>query len=266
MTTSQAPGSRGASYEIKLPPPGVRHEQDNEWCLVRVDGTERRIRFHDYGDIYRHDGLYEQLFYDVLECSSPETVVGLLREELARASADPAGLTALDIGAGNGMVAEELAAAGIGSIVGVDIIPEAAEAAERDRPGLYDAYLVEDLTALSARARDALDEHDFTLLTCVAALGFGDIPPAAFASAYDLLPTGAWLAFCIKEDFVESNGTPRGGFAGLIRELVERGSLEVSARKRYRHRTATNGDPLHYVAFVARKAGPEPATPLVAEH
>ena len=37
-----------------------------------------RLRFHDYGSIYERPGLYEYLFYDLLECRSPERGVGLL--------------------------------------------------------------------------------------------------------------------------------------------------------------------------------------------
>ena len=40
-------------------------------------------------------------------------------------------LRVLDVGAGNGMVGEELDRMGAKHIVGVDIIPEAAEAAQR---------------------------------------------------------------------------------------------------------------------------------------
>jgi hypothetical protein len=34
------------------------------------------------------------------------------------------------------------------SVVGVDIIPEAQEAADRDRPGVYEDYYVVDLTRM----------------------------------------------------------------------------------------------------------------------
>ena len=63
---------------VEFPPDGESLAQDHEWCLVHVDGDARRIRFHDYDEIYRIPGLYEHLFYDVLECCSPETVRGLL--------------------------------------------------------------------------------------------------------------------------------------------------------------------------------------------
>ena len=38
--------------------------------------------------------------------------------------------------------------AGVDTVVGIDIIEEAAMALERDRPGIYSEYFVEDLTSL----------------------------------------------------------------------------------------------------------------------
>ena len=250
-----------ASYEITFPPNGSL-SQDEEWCIVRMNGTERKLRFHDYGDIYDIPGLYEQLFYEHLECSSPETVVGLLQRELDATDVDPGALRVLDVGAGNGMVGEQLADIGIGRLVGADIIPQAAAAAERDRPGLYDDYLVVDLTDLAPDVRRDLESQELNLLTSVAALGFGDIPPVAFATAYDVLVPDGWLAFCIKEDFLEDEGS---GFARLIRELVEREMIELRVQERYRHRNSSSGEPLHYVAIVAAKRSHDPAGAIAAQ-
>jgi hypothetical protein len=254
--------ARATRYEITFPKDGVLG-QDEEWCSVRANGSERRVRFHDYDEIYEIPGLYEQLFYDHLECCSPETVVGLLCRELARAGIDPGALNVLDVGAGNGMVGEQLAAIGASTIVGADIIPEAAAATDRDRPGVYDDYLVLDLTALGDDVRRDLESRQLNALTCVAALGFGDIPPAAFATAYDLLAPEAWLAFSIKEDFLDEDGG--SGFARLIRELVDRDMIDLRAQERYRHRLSASGSPLHYVALAAAKRTDAPAAPLVAE-
>lgn len=248
-------------YEITFPSDGTLR-QDEEWCLVHENGTTRKVRFHDYGEIYEVPGLYEQLFYEHLECSSPETVARLFGRELSRSGVDPASLKVLDVGAGNGMVGEQLAQVGADTIVGVDIIPEAAAAAERDRPGTYDDYLVLDLTAIDDDIRRGLESRELNALTCVAALGFGDIPPAAFAAAYDVLAPSAWLAFSIKEDFLEERGG--SGFAQLIRELVDRGMIEIRAQRRYRHRLSASGEPVHYIALVAARLSPEPAAPFAA--
>lgn len=248
-------------YEITFPEESALG-QDEEWCLVRADGATRKLRFHDYGEIYEVPGLYEQLFYEHLECSSPETVARLLGRELRRSGVDATTLNVLDVGAGNGMVGEQLAEVGVERMVGVDIIPEAAAATERDRPGIYDEYLVLDLTALENGTREELESRKLNALTCVAALGFGDIPPAAFAAAYDVLSPGAWLAFSIKEDFLEERGG--GGFARLIRELVDKGMVEIRAQRRYRHRLSATGEPVHYIALVAAKQSGHDAAPLAA--
>lgn len=253
---------RSVQYEIHLHANGAGGEldQDQEWCEVAFNGSRRRIRFHDYGEIFALPGLYEQLFYDQLRCTSPQTVVGLLSEQLTSDGAHAGHLTALDVGAGNGMVGEELRSIGVSSVTGVDLIPEAAVAAHRDRPGIYADYRVVDLTELPESSRKELEARRFNCLTCVAALGFGDMPPAAFAAAYDLILPGGWLAFNIKEDFLD--GGSDSGFSGLIRTLVDHQAIEVRAQKRYRHRLSIAGDPLHYVATVAVKRDGRPARAL----
>jgi SAM-dependent methyltransferase len=237
-------------------------EQDHEWCRVTVDGRTRDIRFHDYDEIYSIPGLYEFLFYERLKCCSPEVVRGLLEEELESDDVDPAGLRVLDLGAGNGMVGEELVDMGAGSIVGIDLLPEAAAAARRDRPGVYDDYFVLDLTELSGECRRDLRSRRFNTLVTVAALGFGDIPPLAFAEAFNLVCDGGWIAFNIKEHFLD-DGDPTG-FSRLIGRLLETGIVEQRAEKVYRHRLSTSGDALEYVAIVGVKRSDVPAD-LIAE-
>ncbi|MEX1142498.1 MAG: methyltransferase domain-containing protein [Thermoleophilaceae bacterium] len=240
--------------EVRIPDEasGAR-DQDEEWCEVHVDGEVRRIRFHDYAEVYSIPGLYEQIFYEKLECDSPRTVCSLLDRALRDGDVSPGDLSVLDVGAGNGMVGEELAQLGADTIVGVDIIEEAAAAAERDRPGIYDDYKVMDLTDPPADDHRDLREHGFNCLTTVAALGFGDIPPEAFATAYDLVETDGWVAFNIKEDFVDEANP--SGFSRMIRGGLDDGALELAADHTYQHRLAVDGDPIHYVAMVARKRG-----------
>ncbi|MGI8846559.1 MAG: class I SAM-dependent DNA methyltransferase [Thermoleophilaceae bacterium] len=224
-------------------------DQDEEFCEVAVDGEIRKIRFHDYHEIFKLPGLYEQLFYEELKCDSPRTVADLIGEQLD--GEQRAALRVLDVGAGNGMVGEELDELGAGTIVGVDIIEEAAEAAERDRPGLYDDYFVVDLTDIPADARTELEAKRFNCLTTVAALGFGDIPPEAFSAAYNLVDDDGLIAFNIKEKFVEDGD--RSGFEQMIQTALDDGTMELQAQRRYRHRLAVSGDPLYYIAIVARK-------------
>ncbi len=225
--------------------------QDSEWCEVLIGDERRRVRFHDYHEVYRVPGFYERLFYEKLRCNSPFRVARLFRSILRENRQSPRDLRILDVGAGNGMVAEELRRIGARKLVGVDIIPEAKTAAERDRAGLYADYAVADLTDLPEPLEERLRKHNLNALTCVAALGFGDIPDKAFLKALDLIDTPGWLAFNIKEDFIEERNP--AGFAKLIRDLCASGVIQVQAYRRYRHRLSTAGKPLHYVAMVARK-------------
>lgn len=238
-------------FDVTFPDINAGADQGDEVCDVVIDGERRRIRFHDYEQIYAIEGLYEHLFHERLDCRSPTVVCDLLREQLEAGGHPPEQLQVLDVGAGNGMVGECLAAMGCGTIVGVDILPEARDAAERDRPGVYTAYLVGDLAVPSPEMREALESYRFGVLTTVAALGFGHIPPDAFQYAFDLLVPGGWLAFCLKEDFLEDEEP--SGFAELIRRLIADDTIEVFAERRYRHRLSAAGEPLFYMAMIARK-------------
>jgi predicted TPR repeat methyltransferase len=242
-------------YEISFPEADRAADQDGESCVVRIDGEDRRIRFHDYNEIYALPGLYEQLFYDELKCVSPTVLSELLTDTMAETGVDPGTVDVLDIGAGNGMVGEELDKRGIRSVVGIDIIDEAADAAERDRPGVYDDYHVADLTDLPKGLERELEERRFGSMTTAAALGFGDIPPLAFAMACNLLDDDAWVAFTIKDAFLEEE---ESGFSTLVKQLIDSGRFEVLAERRYRHRMAVDGRELYYVAVIARRRQPVP--------
>ena len=140
---------------------------------------------------------------------------------------------------------------GVESVVGVDIIDAAADATERDRPGIYEDYVVTDMANLSDRQRSLMETFEFNCLTCVAALGFGDIPVGAFVEAFNLIADGGSIAFNIKEDFL--NGKDTSGFSRLIQTMTDLDVLSIRSRKRYRHRFSTSGDPLFYAAMVGIK-------------
>jgi hypothetical protein len=148
-------------------------------------------------------------------------------------------------------VGQELRRLGVETLVGVDLLEEAAEAAERDRPGLYADYLACDLTDLQPDERERLQRIEPNLLTTVAALGFGDIPCEAFLTAFDLVAEGGWVAFNIKAAFLED--ADRSGFAECVADLLASGALEERTRRRYDHRLSISGDALEYVAIVGVK-------------
>lgn len=245
------PGAR-RRFSIRFPEKRADgYEQDQEWCEVYLDGEWRKFRFHDYDEIYQVPALYERIFYHKLKCVSPTRVVGLLKEALRDNQERPEDLRTFDVGAGNGMVGQELRTVGAQCVVGTDIIPEAHMAADRDRPGVYDDYLVADLTSLAPEQERRFQEAELNSMTCVAALGFGDIPPLAFANAFNLVRDEGWIAFNVKDLFLSPEDET--GFSRLIKSMLERGAMEMHAYRRYCHRLSMHGERLYYVAIVARK-------------
>ena len=254
MTPDSAGSTTTDDFVLRLPDEAsAAADQDEEWCEVEHEGRTRRLRFHDYTDIYSIPGLYERLIYEELRCESPRVIAGLMSDELERRGADATSLRVLDLGAGNGIVAEELREVGAEHFVGVDIIPAAADAAERDRPGLYDDYVVCDLLDYDDKTRERLDRHRLNALTCVAALGFGDIPPEVFCEALRRVEAPALVAFTIKETFLGEKDP--SGFSETIERLKADGTLKELASERYQHRLSWAGEPLHYIAVLAEKTG-----------
>ena len=222
--------------------------QDTAYFYLMQDGDSRKIRFHDYNEIYKIPGLYEELFYKQLKCQSPDKLRQMLKTQVGESFSD---LRVLDLGAGNGMMGEALKAEGASYIVGVDIIPEAEVATKRDRPGIYDGYFVEDFCNLSDERRQDLSSRSINCLTSVAALGFGDIPAKAFIEAFNLVENGGWIAFNIKETFVQDADT--SGFSKLVKDLIISKYFDLYHFERYRHRMSLDGEPLYYMAIVGKK-------------
>lgn len=242
--------------EIRMPEIEDQVSQDEEWCEIVLDGTKKRVRFHDYGKLYEIPGVYEEIFYNKLKCCSPSYVVNLLQSVIEEAGDKMSDQRVLDVGAGNGMVGDELVSRGIQYISGVDLIPEAKEAALRDRPKVYNDYFVADLTDFPREYEQKIRSAKLNCVTTVAALGFGDIPPLAFLKSLELIDTPGWLAFNINENFIKDDET--SGFNRLIRFLSREEYILIYAYRRYRHRLSVSGDPLYYVAMIAQKINPVP--------
>jgi SAM-dependent methyltransferase len=241
-------------HRIQFPPADVRELCQDEVYFYLLDGdSKEKIRLHDYDRIFSVPGLYEQVVYERLKCVSPKTVVDVLRRSVHQAHQSLNELRVLDLGAGNGMVGDELKKQGISRLVGVDIIPEAEAATERDRPGVYDAYYVMDFCSLNDDERDELKAWSFDSLVSVAALGFGDIPVRAFLEAFNIIGKDGWVAFNVKETFLDRSDD--SGFSQLIRELIFSEYLDLYHLERYRHRYSIEGEPLYYFALGGKKTG-----------
>jgi len=245
-------------HRIQFPKPEISNlNQDEVYFYIQEGDQKRKIRFHDYDKIYNVQGLYEQIFYDRLKCTSPEKVATILESSLKQSEDNLSELRILDFGAGNGMMGEALKKHGVSRLIGVDIIPEAYEATLRDRPELYDAYYVEDFTTLSEDKKEDIASWQCDCMVTVAALGFGDIPTKAFFEAFNIITTRGWIAFNIKETFFDTRD--ESGFSKLIRELIFSKYLDVYHIERYRHRLSIEGEPLYYFAIAGRKNADVPA-------
>jgi len=245
-------------HRIQFPKSGSsKLDQDEAYFYLQGSGGQRRIRFHDYGEIYQVQGLYEQVFYDRLKCTSPVKVATILESAVRQSQENFTELRVLDLGAGNGMMGEALKEHGISRLIGVDIIPEAYEATVRDRPGLYDAYYVENFTTLDEEKREDIASWQCDCMVTVAALGFGDIPTNAFIEAFNIISAEGWVAFNIKETFFDKSD--KTGFSSLIRELIFSEYLHIYHIERYRHRLSIEGEPLYYFAIAGRKNADVPS-------
>ncbi len=239
------------NFKVKIPETDKSIRQGEEPFIIEYKGTEKRIKSHDYDEIYKVPGLYEYLFYDKYKCDSPNVVCSELVKEVENTPMKISDLKVLDVGAGNGMVGEELKSVGADSVFGIDIIKEAAEAIKRDRPGIYEDYFIEDLTNLSVEAREKIEKWSPNCMTIVAALGFDDIPPEAFAEAYNMISEQGWVAFNIKDEFCSKGD--QTGFSNLIDDMTDSGVFSVKSKKRYRHRFCQDGTSLNYFAVIGKK-------------
>ena len=237
-------------FEIKLPESDRNLPIHKEYFWLSQNGMKRKLRLHDYVEVYRIPYLYERLM-EKLHCQSPTLVPSLLVEQATKAGDAFEDLVVLDIGAGTGMVGKTLSNLGVKSITGVDILPEAAEAAERQNTGVYDNYYVEDLTDLSEATQQELNSRGFNCLVCCSALSNGHVPADALSTALNAIAANGWIAFNIPKYIWENKG--EGGLVQLHPWIARSDIMEIIATHPYQHRIYTDGRSLEYVAIIARK-------------
>lgn len=221
---------------------------------VEFGPVRERVAFHDYAALYAVAGLYERIFCDELGMRSSQRLVGLYAEALKQLGRLPAGERVLDLGAGNGLGGEELRRIGVGRVVGVDLEPMARRAANRDRPGVYDDYLVGDLASMPETEFAALTAMEPTAVLALSALGPGHAPPAVLDRALRFLPGGGLFAFAVMPALLPESDDPVGlrtGYPDFLVELFAHNADEL-ARYDYVHRRQTDGSDHHAVAFVGR--------------
>lgn len=240
-----------SEYKIEFPSTEFRLDQNEEWIIIHSEGRDEKVGLHHYARLYEIPGLYEEVIYKRLKCNSPQVICGLLKKELQKKGEGSQNLRALDFGAGNGIVGEYLKQKiRCDVLVGVDIITEAHDAAQRDRPGIYDDYYVMDLSQPKKFEEKKLEMWNFNVLLTIGALGFNDIPTRAFINAFNIVENDAWVAFNIKDEFLSENDD--SGFKNVIDSMMGE-SLNVLQIRRYCHRLSLSGEQLYYYAIVGKK-------------
>lgn len=233
-------------FSIRLPKENHKCDQTEEWFVLETAESTRKLRIQDYPKVYRVPGLYEAVVYDTLKCHSHERFADILRCALTERGELAHDVSILELGAGNGVVGEKMKGLGIGKLIGLDLLPEARDAALRDRPNVYDKYVVADLTK-----ENPLEDHIFDGLVVVSALGLGGVPSAAFLQAAKLLRPGGMIGLTFKSEFL--NPDNKHEFGILLRDLLYRGLIELEVLQRYRHRYTIAGDSIFYTALIAKK-------------
>ena len=165
--------------------------------------------------------------------------------------------------AGNGIVGAELRkqlgdALGVESLVGTDLLESARTATIRDRPGVYDDFVIADLARLDELEAIQLKENWFSVVTICAALGPGkdDLPLEAFDSAIGLLRMGGLLAFTVNE---RNNQPSHPARWRMFLEGIDKGgethwkNMQEIEKQKYRHRKNVQGKWIEYTALIYQK-------------
>lgn len=233
-------------YEVEIDPTVPAVQGDEFFVVVR--GDERlQINIHDYDAIYAVPGLYEHVLQLRLQCRSPQTMAAALSARVAASEGAGAGVRCLDVGAGSGMSGAALSVAGLTPTVGLDVSPVAAAAVQRDRPGLYERYVVGALGEIDLPP--LINTYRLNALVSSAALTGGHIEPDVLAETWAAFAPGDWLAFtCLAERADQA----RAGFEAWT---------DFELDEQFLHRTLTTGEPVFFRVLVGRRrAEPTPGS------
>jgi predicted TPR repeat methyltransferase len=222
---------------VRFPQQGVGDPNEEAFEVTFDDGHVERFTMHDYARVYAVPGLYEEVVQRMLRCATPDKIAELL----AGSAHDD--LRVLDLGAGNGVSGEALAAAGARPVVAIDVEPEARVATLRDRPGLYELVLTADVAALTSDEAAAIRALRPNALTLVGALGNDHVAPEGLAAAAALLTDDALIAYAYP-DYEDD--------AALQQALADLGVIAETARERYVHRRTAAGGVRTWEAVVVR--------------
>ena len=156
-------------------------------------------------------------------------------------------LRVLDIGAGNGVVGEELHARGAQVVAGTDGVVAARDAARRDRPELYEVYEIAGVDEFAVEQLVA--DHGLNALTSAGAIGLGHVEVSDVAQWWAAFPPGSWFAATVPPDVADPAGEDLLGALAAADP-----STQVARQETFAHRRRMSGETITYSVVVARKA------------
>src|SRR4051812_45470292 len=151
------------------------------------------------------------------------------------------------MGAGNGVVGEELHARGARVVAGPDGVEAARDAARRDRPELYDVYAIAGVDEVTVEQLVA--EHGLNTLTSAGALGIGHVEVSDVARWWAAFPPGSWFAATVPLDVADPAGE---NLPGALAEADP--TTQVVRHETFVHRRRMSGETITYSVVVAHKA------------
>ena len=236
-------------YTVEIPEDYF--QQTEEYVIVNFeDNTKKQVKLHDYTTMYSVPGLYETVIYDVLKCNSH-----CLLTEHIKFLGGKKKIRVIELGAGNGVFAEELKNnTHVDYIMGVDINPIAKKAAMRDRPELYDDYLISDIALLKESTIKTIREKKFDFLVIPSALALAHIPVKSLSKIIDMLPKNAHFVFNLKRKIVSDFFVkcPESG-CFLFKEDEINDQVKNVHHEEYIHRYNFSGEPYYYMCFIYKK-------------
>ena len=243
---------KNLDFEVRIPEEVNDLLIHEEFFYLKQNGEERQIKLHDYPEMYRIPYLYQYMM-ERLQYQSHTVLSTLLINQVTQAGGNVEDLIVLEVGAGSGMVGKALVDLGVKSITGIDIVPEAVEAAQREYPGVYENYYVEDLMNLTETTQNALTKRGFNCMVCGSALGFNHIPAEAWAQAFNVITPNGWVAFNVQKELWEDKS--EAYFLAWHSWVEEKHLFKMTQMHDYQHRLYLDGRPLDFVAIIAAKQG-----------
>jgi trans-aconitate methyltransferase len=236
----------GTSLQVELDGTPGRGQDEESFVLTREDGTRERIVLHDYSKVYAVPGLYEEVVQHQLSCASPRMLAQTLADAVAETGAAMSDLRVLDVGAGNGVVGEELHSRGAQVVAGTDGVVAARDAARRDRPELYEVYAIAGVDEVTPEQLVA--EHGLNALTTAGAIGIGHIEVSDVARWWAAYPPGSWFAATCPPDVADPAGED---LLGVLTAAAP--TTQAVRQETFDHRRRMSGETITYSVVVAHK-------------